>query len=78
MTEEESAARAALSKDVAQVADASGAGGPEGQGGMPMMGGGAGNTDILNGKSFAVGGLGPAFLSGFCAGTFAAKYLKDL
>ena len=58
-------------------AGASGAGGAGGQGGM-MMGGSAQDADILKGKSSACGGLGPALLSGFCAGTFAAKYVKDL
>jgi fumarate reductase flavoprotein subunit len=48
-----------------------------GQGGMPMMGGNS-QTNILEGKSSPCGGLGPALLSGFCAGTFVAKYLKDL
>jgi hypothetical protein len=92
LTEEEAAARAELSKNVAEAAGkapsggAPGAGGPGGgmpggggggQGGMTMMGGG-GLANILEGKSSPCGGLGPAFLSGFCAGTFAAKYLKDL
>jgi fumarate reductase flavoprotein subunit len=84
MTAEETAARAALSKAVAQVfapapgsAD-QGAGGPGagGQGGMPMIGGA--QTDILKSGSAACGGLGPAFLSGYCAGTYAASYLKNL
>jgi hypothetical protein len=44
---------------------------------MPMMMGGA-QTNILEGKSSPCGGLGPAFLSGYCAGAFAAKYLKEL
>jgi fumarate reductase flavoprotein subunit len=57
---------------------ASGAGTLGGQGGMPMMGGGAQNADILKGKGSPCGGLGPAFLSGYCAGTFAAKYIKSL
>jgi hypothetical protein len=98
LTAEETAARAALSRDLAQAfaaapsasapgaggpgaggpgAGAPGAGGSGGQGGMPMMGGGA-QTDILKGKSSPCGGLGPAFLSGYCAGTFAAKYLKNI
>ncbi|MDB9822935.1 FAD-binding protein [Deltaproteobacteria bacterium] len=79
MTAEETAARAALSKAVTQAfAAAPSAGGPGGQGGMPMMGGGAQNTDILKGESAACGGLGPAFLSGYCAGTYAAAYIKGL
>jgi hypothetical protein len=57
---------------------AGGAPGAGGQGGMPMMGGGAQDADILKGKGSPCGGLGPAFLSGYCAGTFAAKYVKDL
>ena len=88
LSAEETAARAALSKDVAQAfAAAPGAGGlalaapvrlQEGllarearrsPGGMPMMGGGAPNADILKGESAACGGLGPALLSGYCAGT---------
>jgi len=47
-------------------------------GGMPMMGGGAQDADMLKGESAACGGLGPAFLSGYCAGTYAAAYLKNL
>jgi hypothetical protein len=100
LSEEEEAARAELSKDLAQAAaSASGKGGqgapqggmPEGTrgtggiggeggrgGGMPMMMGGGAQTNILGGKGSPCGGLGPAFLSGFCAGTFAAKYLKEL
>jgi fumarate reductase flavoprotein subunit len=123
MTAEETAARTALSKDVAQAFAAAsstgvqGASGPPGMGapgavaaagGMPaagappgagaagvaaggppgaggaggmggmMMGGDAQNADILKGEGAPCGGLGPAFLSGFCAGTFAAKYVKDL
>lgn len=94
LSAEETEARVALSKEVAQAfvpdsgpsqgAGAPGApqggmpGGEGGRGGgMPMMGGGA-QTNILEGKSSPCGGLGPAFLSGYCAGTFAAKYLKDL
>jgi hypothetical protein len=63
-------------------------GGQGGQGGMPsgqggqgggmMMGEAADSADIFKGKGSPCGGLGPAFLSGFCAGTFAAKYLKEL
>jgi hypothetical protein len=53
-------------------------GGDEGRGGMQMMMGGGAETNILEGKGSPCGGLGPAFLSGFCAGTFAAKYLKEL
>jgi hypothetical protein len=46
---------------------------------MPiMMGGGAQKSDILKDKSAACGGLGPAFLSGYSAGTYAAAYLKSL
>jgi len=106
ISDEETAARAALSKDLAQAFattssdGAPGAGGPGsgapggagsqgapgggapggtgGQGGMPMMGGGAQNANILKTKGAPCGGLGPAFLSGFCAGAFAAKYLIDL
>jgi fumarate reductase flavoprotein subunit len=57
---------------------AAGAGGSGSRGNMPMMGGGAQDADILKGKGSPCGGLGPAFLSGFCAGTLAAKYVKDL
>jgi len=103
LTEEETAARSALSRDLAQASAAAsgtgvtsgggqgapqagmpggagGAGAPGGQaGGMMMaMDGPADSADILKGKSSPCGGLGPAFLSGFCAGTFAAKYLKEL
>ena len=94
LSAEATAARAALSKDVAQAFAAApsagapgvgspgmgvpGAGSSGGQGGMPMMGGGAQNNDILKGESVACGGLGPAFLSGYCAGTFAAVYLKNI
>jgi len=93
LTAEETAARTSLSRDLAQAfsnsssagapgaigpgAGAPGAGSSGGQGDMAMMGGGA-QTDILKGKGSPCGGLGPAFLSGFCAGTFAAKYLKYL
>jgi len=45
---------------------------------MPMMGGDTQSADILKGKGSPCGGLGPAFLSGYCAGTFAAAYLKNL
>jgi len=45
---------------------------------MPMMGGSDQNTDMLKSKSTPCGGLGPAFLSGYCAGTYAAVYLKNL
>jgi hypothetical protein len=84
LSAEEAAARSALSKDVAQAftaapsAGAPGAGGSGGQGGMTMMGGSAQNADILKDNSSPCGGLGPAFLSGYCAGTFAAKYIKSL
>jgi len=47
-------------------------------GGMPMMGGGAPSADILKGESAACGGLGPALLSGYCAGVHASVYLKNL
>jgi len=43
-----------------------------------MMGGNAQNTDILKGVSSPCGGLGPAFLSGYCAGVYAAVYVKNL
>jgi fumarate reductase flavoprotein subunit len=84
MTAEETAARAALSKAVAQVfvtapvgqGGAPGAGSPGGAGGMPMMGGV--QTDILKSGSAACGGLGPAFLSGYCAGIYAVSYIKSL
>jgi len=88
LTEEEEAARAELSKNVAQafaetpsasqggMPGGSGGPGAGGQGGMPMMGGG--QTNILEGKSSPCGGLGPAFLSGYCAGTFAAAYVEKL
>ena len=58
----------------------SGASGAAGQGGRPMMmmGGDTQSADILKGKGSPCGGLGPAFLSGYCAGTFAAAYLKNL
>jgi len=57
-------------------------GGPGGPGGLdgtgrPIMDDGAQKTDLLKGKGSPCGGLGPAFLSGYCAGTFAAKYLKE-
>jgi fumarate reductase flavoprotein subunit len=55
------------------------AGGQAGaRGGMMMMGGETQSADILKGKGSPCGGLGPAFLSGYCAGTFAAAYLKNL
>ena len=118
--EEETVARTALSRDLAQAMSASpgveagapgggppGAGGPGGgpggapgaggqatgargagapggqagsgsRGGMMMMGERAESADILKGKGSPCGGLGPAFLSGYCAGTFAAAYLKNL
>jgi len=80
---EEEAARAALSKDLAQVFAPESAprggmpGGEGGRGGMPMMGGGEA-ANPLDTKGAPCGGLGPAFLSGYCAGTYAAKYLLDL
>jgi len=89
MTAEETAARVALSKAVAQVfaaapsAGAPGSAGPGAsapgapQGAMAMMIGGA-QADILKSGSAACGGLGPAFLSGYCAGTYAASYIKNL
>jgi len=60
-----------------------GGGMPGGPGGLdgtgrPIMGDGAQKTEILEDKGSPCGGLGPAFLSGYCAGTFAAKYLKEL
>lgn len=42
-----------------------------------MMGGGA-QADIFQGTSSPCGGLGPAFLSGYIAGVYAAVYLKNL
>ncbi len=60
----------------------SGAGAPGGQGNgmmsMMMMGAKTDSADIFKGTSSPCGGLGPAFLSGYCAGAFAGKYLKDL
>jgi hypothetical protein len=47
-------------------------------GGMPMMMGGGAQTDIFKGTSSPCGGLGPAFLSGYIAGVYAAAYLKNL
>jgi hypothetical protein len=82
LSEEAQAARAGLSRNVAQAfAVNSGDGSIEGDGslgrdGLPM--GGGAQADILKGEGAACGGLGPAFLSGFCAGTFAAKYLKEI
>jgi fumarate reductase flavoprotein subunit len=61
-----------------QGAGARGASAPGGQGAMPMMGGSAQNNDILKGVSSPCGGLGPAFLSGYCAGVYVAAYLKNL
>lgn len=86
LTEEQEAARTALSRDVAEAFAPSPAtpqggmppGGPGGRGGMPIMGGEAPKENILDGEGSPCGGLGPAFLSGFCAGTFAAKYLTEL
>jgi fumarate reductase flavoprotein subunit len=84
---------AAQAFTAAPGAGAPGAGGPGGgavaaggrgdapggaSGGMPMMGGGAQNADLLKGESAACGGLGPAFLSGYCAGVYASVYLKNL
>jgi hypothetical protein len=43
-----------------------------------MMAAATNSADIFKGKSSPCGGLGPAFLSGYCAGTFAAAYLKNL
>jgi fumarate reductase flavoprotein subunit len=84
MTAEETAARVALSTAVAQILAAApvgqggapGTGSPGGEGGMPMMGGS--QTDILKSGSAACGGLGPALLSGYCAGAYAASYIKSL
>ena len=45
---------------------------------MMMMVAETNSADIFKGKSSPCGGLGPAFLSGYCAGTFAAAYLKNL
>jgi hypothetical protein len=45
---------------------------------MPMMMGGGGPVSVLEGESVACGGLGPAFLSGYAAGTYAAAYIEDL
>jgi fumarate reductase flavoprotein subunit len=69
----------------------SGAGGAPNEGGAPGAGGAsiaslmtmmmqepADSADVFKGKGSPCGGLGPAFLSGFCAGTFAAAYLKNL
>jgi fumarate reductase flavoprotein subunit len=45
-------------------------------GGMPMMGG---SSQIdFKGTSSPCGGLGPAFLSGYIAGVYAATYIKNL
>jgi fumarate reductase flavoprotein subunit len=120
-TEEETATRTALSRDLARAmnSEASGGGGPGGgapggaapsggQAGAPaagasggaappqggaqagpggttgrssspmMMPGETNSADVFKGKSSPCGGLGPAFLSGYCAGTFAAAYLKKL
>jgi fumarate reductase flavoprotein subunit len=87
-------ARGALSRDLAQVfspdtgtsgapqggmpGGTGGPGGEGGQGGMPMMGGGGMGGNPLETEGAPCGGLGPAFLSGYCAGTYAAAYLKDL
>jgi fumarate reductase flavoprotein subunit len=54
-----------------------GEGGPGGGGGMPMMMGGGAPANLLEGESVACGGLGPAFLSGYAAGTYAAAYLES-
>jgi hypothetical protein len=89
LTAEETAARTSLSRDLAKALSATpgagsagggapGAGAAGGRGGMPMMGCGAQDTDILKTKGSPCGGLGPALLSGYCAGTFAAAYLKNL
>ena len=62
----------------AQGGAKSGANAMAGRGGMPMMmGEETPAVNILKGKSSPCGGLGPAFLSGYCAGTFAAAYLKN-
>jgi hypothetical protein len=45
---------------------------------MMMMGNETNSADIFKGKGSPCGGLGPAFLSGYCAGTFAAAYLKSI
>jgi|GEM_PF-872965 len=59
-------------------ASAAGAPGAGGQGSMSMMMGGGAQTDIFKGTSSPCGGLGPAFLSGYIAGVYAAVYLKNL
>jgi fumarate reductase flavoprotein subunit len=88
--EEETAARTKLSRSLAQAAAvASGKGGPDagarggavaagGRGGMPMMSVDTQSSNILKDKGSPCGGLGPAFLSGYCAGVFASVYLKNL
>jgi hypothetical protein len=43
-----------------------------------MMGGSGQGVNILKTEGAPCGGLGPAFLSGYCAGTFAAVYLNSL
>ena len=56
-----------------------GSGAAAGRNAMPMMMAAETNSaDIFKGKGSPCGGLGPAFLSGYCAGTFAAAYLKNL
>ncbi len=57
---------------------ASGAGGSASAARMMMMQEPADSADIFKGKGSPCGGLGPAFLTGFIAGTFAAKYIKEL
>ena len=57
---------------------AAGAGGSSGAARMMMMQEPADSADIFKGKGSPCGGLGPAFLTGFIAGTFASKYLKEL
>jgi fumarate reductase flavoprotein subunit len=58
---------------------APGAGGPGGAsgGGMPMMGGSQA-VDFKTDEGSCCGGLGPAFLSGYYAGTYVADYLKNI
>lgn len=89
-SEEEMVTRAALSRDLAKATAAfssapggaqSGPGSAPGPGAAQMMMMAPPETnsaDIFKGKGSPCGGLGPAFLSGYCAGTFAAAYLKKL
>jgi hypothetical protein len=45
-------------------------------GGMPMMMGGSQNVDFSKNEGSCCGGLGVAFLSGYCAGIYIADYLN--